>query len=938
MERRPLLGASDGDKYSSDNEDNVEKNLTLSEKEIDAIVTATSKQNFTKSLALAIAACVCGSSFMLGYNTGVVNTPAAVLKDFYNASYHKRYGNDPYTTNTSDATNTSDVTSTGYLSPTELSILWATTVSIFAFGGMVGGLSAGYWCNKYGRKGALLRNNLLHLIAAGLMFSFRFVYSFEMMIAGRLLVGICAGINSGAAPLYLSEIAPTSLRGFAGVFNQLAITSGVLVAQILGLDVVMGTEHLFQYVLGATVIPVAMMLCLLPWCPESPRFLMLVMKDEDEAEKALIWLRATDDVGEELEEMRSEGEKQKRMPKFTFMDLFHDRFLRDPLTISVVLQLTQQFSGINAVIYYSTEIFQTAGLSIHEAEYATLATGGVNVAMTFVSAFIMDKAGRRRLLLIGVGGLFIFSSILALSLILIKDAGISWMSYVAIVAVICYIVSFASGPGSIPWFMVAEIFSQGPRSAAVSVSTMVNWFSNFTVGLVFPILNELLIHQYSFLPFVVLLFVFLIFIYRRVPETKGKTIEEISLLFIKPEMVEYEKIIQKDDLPNYTRLQNEDSSQDSVIGHVTSSPIDKLITNAAVETTSFDIVANTSTKTLRLELDILVDLDDYVDTRKDIILESGKRKKKRKATRNTRKRWPNRVIPYIITNDFSAADRVQIKAAVDEWNKYTCLTIREATPSDVNKVRFQNGNGCSSYIGMVKGEQELNLGRNCRVAFSTNGMITVRTKDPEYQNVIGNAPGLSFLDIKLANLMYHCNVNCTVVQCSGRGFQAGDCKCYCPSDNPSNPLKVCDDTDKVTNKPTVTSTPAPNPVTETPVSDSCKNGHNYCDFWATRGHCDSSPGFMNLYCKKACGRCTKDTEFCEDVGQHCNFWKTQGYCAMNMMPYMQRSCRKTCGYCTSDEGNGEGIAQPLNAGKEITAKTAFVIILTIVQIIIAKIL
>nr|XP_022335856.1 uncharacterized protein LOC111132344 [Crassostrea virginica] len=1046
MERKPLL-SSHGNGHTFGYDEDQEEDVTLTENEIDAIVTSTPRQNFTKNLALAITACVCGSSFMLGYNTGVVNTPANKIKDFDNTSYHRRYGG-------------TGNSSSGYLTETGGSILWATTVSIFALGGMIGGLSAGYWCNKYGRKGALLRNNLLHFVAAGLMFSSRFAHSYEMIIAGRLLVGICAGINSGAAPLYLAEIAPTSLRGFAGVFNQLAITTGVLVSQILGLDFVLGTECLWNYALGATVISIAVMLLLLPWCPESPRFLMLVTKDEDEAEKALIWLRDTDDVGEELEEMRSEAESQRRMPKFKFVNLFHDKSLREPLIISVVLQLTQQFSGINAVIYYSTEIFKSANLSAQNAEYATIATGGVNVLMTFISAFIMDKAGRRSLLLIGVGGLFIFSAVLAVSLILIKVCSITWMSYIAIVSVICYIISFALGPGSIPWFMVAEIFSQGPRSAAVSVSTMVNWFSNFTVGLVFPIL-ELLIKQYSFLPFVVLLFIFLIFIYRRVPETKGKTIEQISLLFKRSETVVFEKVIQDPESEGYHRLQHDQSSEDSfnditlqqktgyifetpciytykydmiirccdclistsffinmdifcvslvlcmqMLSRVVASPIDKLITNAAEDTTSFDIVADPSTKTLRLELDILVDLNDYVETRRELILE-GRRRKKRKASSNTRKRWPNKEVPYIITNDFSPADKLEIKAAAAEWNKYTCLNVREATPSDVNRVRFQNGKGCSSYIGMVKGEQELNLGKNCRVkrviihelghaigfqheqsrpdrdtyveivkenipealtynfdrlpetkidsynveydyqsimhysskAFSTNGMITVRTKDPQYQSVIGNAPGLSFRDIKLANRMYSCNANCNVVQCPGEGFQAKDCKCYCPSGDRDNPLRECDDTDVVTNRPFQSTTfkPVTKP-TGSPISDSCQNGHNYCDFWASRGHCDSSPGFMNLYCKKACNRCTAEAEVCEDVGQHCDFWKAQGYCSMNMMPYMQRNCRRTCEYCTLDEGNGEGVQSLRSSASVNSTKMAFVFIIFLVQTLVAAII
>ncbi|XP_065926202.1 solute carrier family 2, facilitated glucose transporter member 1 isoform X3 [Magallana gigas] len=425
MEKQPLLGFRRG----IHNSENTEEKQTLITGAHDADVTVATERHYTKNLAFAIAACVCGSSFMLGYNTGVVNTPATIIKDFYNASYNKRQG-----------TNSSK-----YLSTISISVLWATTVSVFALGGMIGGLSAGYWCNKYGRKGALLRNNLLHLLSAALMYYSNFINSYEMLIAGRLLVGICAGINSGAAPLYLMEIAPTSLRGFAGVFNQLAINIGILVSQILGLDSVMGTKDLWPCDLGATVVPIVIMLCSLPWCPESPRFLMLTAMDENKAEKALIWLRETEDVGEDMDEMKREAETQTRMP--------------EELNITVV-----------------------------------------------------------------------------------------WLPYLAIVSVICYIIAFASGPGSIPWFMVAEIFSQGPRSAAISVSTMVNWFSNFTVGLVFPLLNELAIHQYSFLPFVVLLIIFLNFIYRRVPETKGKTFEQISLLFRRPDMMVYESIIQQDSI------------------------------------------------------------------------------------------------------------------------------------------------------------------------------------------------------------------------------------------------------------------------------------------------------------------------------------------------------------------------------------------------------
>ncbi|KAK6177616.1 hypothetical protein SNE40_015678 [Patella caerulea] len=487
---------------------------SISIREVDyAIVkepkSADTPKGFTKQLILAIAACTLGSSFQFGYNLGVVNSPEVVMKSFYNESYHRKEGK--------------------YIEDSLLTLLWALTVAMYAVGGMIGGVSAGYWSNKFGRRGALLRNNVIAVLAAGLLGFSKMADSYEMLIAGRFVCGINAGINTGIVPLYLSEIAPIELRGFAGTFNQLAITIGIVISQVLGLDYILGTDDLWPLLLALTLVPVIYQLCVLTFCCESPRYLMLTKHDEQAARKALIWFRGSNEIHNEIEEMRSEAEEETLSKKFSVGDLIRTPELRTPFIISIVLQLSQQFSGVNAVVYYSTNLFTSAGLSSNNAEYATVGVSMVNVVMTLVSAFLMDRLGRRTLHLTGLGGMFIFTIILTVARIF--QPSYHWLSFVCISAVVLYIITFASGPGSIPWFIVAELFTQGPRTAAVSVAVLVNWLSNFVVGFVFPILQTS-INEYSFVPFAVMLAGFWLFTYIMLPETKGKTVEEISALFL----------------------------------------------------------------------------------------------------------------------------------------------------------------------------------------------------------------------------------------------------------------------------------------------------------------------------------------------------------------------------------------------------------------------
>lgn len=356
---------------------------------------------------------------------------------------------------------------------------------------------------------------------------------------GRFVAGIAAGISTVVGTLYLSEISPIRLRGFSGTFYQLAGTMGVVTSEILGLDKVLGTQELWPYALGFTIVPAINQLLTMPWCPETPRYLMIYKCDDVKAKEALSWLRGKSDVHDELLEMQEEREKHgHENNKFKFIDLFLKKELRWPVIISLMMQLSQQFSGINAVVYYSTSIFEKAGLNEQNAQYATIGSASVNMLMTFISAVLIDRLGRRTLYLASLFGVFLSS--LTLSVAEIFQSEDKWLTYLCIVSICCYLLSFGTGTGSIPWFFVAELFSQNSRPAAVSLATLVNWLSNFVVGLVFPELQKS-IGPYSFLPFVGFLLVFLIFAFFKVPETKGKTIEEITAMFKKGISSEEEK-------------------------------------------------------------------------------------------------------------------------------------------------------------------------------------------------------------------------------------------------------------------------------------------------------------------------------------------------------------------------------------------------------------
>ncbi|CEF67046.1 Sugar/inositol transporter family and General substrate transporter family and Major facilitator superfamily domain, general substrate transporter and Major facilitator superfamily domain-containing protein [Strongyloides ratti] len=427
------------------------------------------------------------SSFQFGFHIGCLNAPESLITKWIEIN-HKELGGDPK-------------------DPEEFKFLFGVIVGLFAFGGIFGGFFSGAVADKFGRKRGLLLINIPILIATLLMGLAKYVGIYYFLFVGRFLIGISCGLASGLAPMYLCEIASVNFRGLFGSLNQLFVTIAILFSQVLGLPYIFALE--------------------------SPKYDLIIKNNSVGAAGSLRKLRGCENVEAELETLRSEADEARRRQNVKMSDLFKGE-LRWPMTIAIVMMLSQQFSGINAAMFYSTEIFKSAGLKGNAPVYATIGMGLVNVIQTVISTWLVDhpKFGRRSLHLIGLIGMFFTSIAIVGSLSLQKSDASSdikqFGSYGAIAFVLLFVISFATGPGGIPWFFVSEIFSSSARASASGISCLVNWFASFLVGVSFKVVESIL-GTYTFLIFTFCLGFFIFFTYKFVPETKGKSVDEIKV-------------------------------------------------------------------------------------------------------------------------------------------------------------------------------------------------------------------------------------------------------------------------------------------------------------------------------------------------------------------------------------------------------------------------
>ncbi|XP_075403997.1 solute carrier family 2, facilitated glucose transporter member 2 [Tenrec ecaudatus] len=482
------------------------------------------------------------ASFQFGYDIGVINAPQQIIVSHYRfvlgAPLEDRKAMDSYVNNRTDempedlypvspastpGTEEDNVASAGLIT-----MLWSLSVSSFAVGGMIASFFGGWLGDKLGRIKAMMAANILSLLGALLMGFSKLGPTHILIISGRSISGLYCGLISGLVPMYIGEIAPTTLRGALGALHQLAIVTGILVSQVLGLEFVLGNADRWHIMLGLPAVRALLQSLLLLFCPESPRYLYFKLEEEAKAKQSLKRLRGCTDVTKDMTEIKKEKEETLREQKVSIIQLFTNSNCRQPILAALMLHMAQQFSGINGIFYYSTGIFQSAGIS--QPVYATIGVGAVNTVFTALSVFLVEKAGRRSLFLIGMSGMFFCAIFMSVGLVLLDK--LTWMSYVSMVAIFLFVSFFEIGPGPIPWFMVAEFFSQGPRSAALAVAAFSNWACNFLVAVCFQYIVGFC-GPYVFFLFAGVILVFTLFAFFKVPETKGKSFEEIAAEFRK---------------------------------------------------------------------------------------------------------------------------------------------------------------------------------------------------------------------------------------------------------------------------------------------------------------------------------------------------------------------------------------------------------------------
>ncbi|XP_066253091.1 facilitated trehalose transporter Tret1-like [Euwallacea similis] len=389
--------------------------------------------------------------------------------------------------------------------------------SLVTVGAFAGAIPAGPLCHLLGRK-TTLQVLIAPLFISWIIIAF-FYRSLYLLYFARFLAGISSGGVSVAVPMYVSELAHISIRGTLGTFFQVQITIGILIEYLLG-DIVPGIRTLS---LVSSVLPIVFLLAF-AFVPESPVYLCQKAKFE-EAHKSLTWFRGQDyNIEDELVNITEEL-KEGAKNKTSLSDLVSCKATSKGLIIAFGLMAFQQLSGVNAVLFYSNDIFQQGGM--FEPGTCSVLMGIAQVIATLCSAALIDRAGRRILLILSDSIMCLSLAVLGTYFYLSDHMDLTSYSFIPLFSVISYIIFFSVGFGPIPWMIMSEIFHPKVKGTASSISASLNWLLAFLVTNQFSNLTNYLGIGLGFIVFSIICGFGTLFVVLLVPETKGKTIEEV---------------------------------------------------------------------------------------------------------------------------------------------------------------------------------------------------------------------------------------------------------------------------------------------------------------------------------------------------------------------------------------------------------------------------
>ncbi|MED4371792.1 sugar porter family MFS transporter [Bacillus licheniformis] len=388
-------------------------------------------------------------------------------------------------------------------------------VSAILIGAIFGSGLSGRLTDRFGRRRAIMSAAVLYCIGG---LGTALAPSTEYMVAFRIVLGLAVGCSTTIVPLYLSELAPKESRGALSSLNQLMITIGILLSYLI--NYAFSDAGAWRWMLGLALIPSISLLIGIFFMPESPRWLLTKGKEE-KARRVLSKMRGGERVDQEVKEIK-EAEKQDQGGLKELLE----PWVRPALIAGVGLAFLQQFIGTNTIIYYAPKTFTNVGFEDSAAILGTVGIGTVNVLMTLVAIRFIDRIGRKPLLLFGNAGMVISLIVLSFSnLFFGNTSGAAWTTVICLGV---FIVVFAVSWGPIVWVMLPELFPLHVRGIGTGVSTLMLHAGNLIVTLSFPVLMEAMGISYLFLCYAAIGIAAFLFVFFKVTETKGKSLEEIE--------------------------------------------------------------------------------------------------------------------------------------------------------------------------------------------------------------------------------------------------------------------------------------------------------------------------------------------------------------------------------------------------------------------------
>lgn len=405
-----------------------------------------------------------------------------------------------------------------YFGLSEAGLGW--TVSSLLFGCIAGVSVAGKAGDRYGRKKILMFAAALFFISAlGSALSHQLFY----FVTARIIGGIGVGIASILSPMYIAEIAPAKSRGTLVSLNQLAIVVGILVAFFSNYLLVNSGENNWRWMLVVMAAPAILLFFSLIFVPESPRW--LVSQGKNSAAFNVLVKTSGEDLAKI--ELRQIEDTLKLKEEASYNDLLVPK-MKPILFLGIILAIFQQITGINTIMYYAPKIFAQVGQSNDSALLQTIAIGGTNLFFTIVAMLLIDKFGRKFLVLTGSLGMTLMLTGLSMLYFFGQTSGI-----LVLIFILGYIAFFAASLGPAVWVVIAEIFPNRLRSKGMSIAIVTLWIACTIITIVFPVMLEKLSGGLTFMIFALICLINLIYVWIKVPETKGKSLEELEKVLVK---------------------------------------------------------------------------------------------------------------------------------------------------------------------------------------------------------------------------------------------------------------------------------------------------------------------------------------------------------------------------------------------------------------------